>query len=192
MLVLVSTGFYSISRQSGYDILNVQKWFNEPGIIIIVVQLCFISYVSYTHIDLNLAIGINMFLWVIWVEWNNFNDIWKICIPNLLILIMPLLRLIWLLNFMIFGSKMKHIGGKDLECNGYKKEIEIYNFFQDLYRAKPLCGCDQILTLISSLVSPELNQTLLTPLFDEEIKTTIFQLGANKASDPDWFSNLFY
>ncbi|KAG8649213.1 hypothetical protein MANES_08G076048v8 [Manihot esculenta] len=52
--------------------------------------------------------------------------------PDLSIHVMLLLRLIWSLKFMIFGSKMKHIGGKDLGCNGYRKEIEIPNFL--IYR----------------------------------------------------------
>lgn len=46
--------------------------------------------------------------------------------------------------------------------------------------------------MIPSLVSPELNKALLATLSDKEIKTTVFQLDANKAPGPDRFSGLFY
>lgn len=68
----------------------------------------------------------------------------------------------------------------------------IRNYFCQLYTVGSLQGCDQVLTHIPSVVTPEINATLLSPISNEEVCTTVFQLGGNKALGPDSFSGLFY
>lgn len=70
-------------------------------------------------------------------------------------------------------------------------KLQFIIFFQGPFEVRPLQCCDQVLSLISNLITPAL-EALLSPLSDDEIKATVFQLGATKVPDPNGSFGLFY
>lgn len=47
--------------------------------------------------------------------------------------------------------------------------------------ARSIQGCNQVLALILSIITIEINATLLAPLLDNEVKFAVFQIGGNKS-----------
>lgn len=71
-------------------------------------------------------------------------------------------------------------------------QVLIWNYFQGLFQAGPLRGCHQVLSLMPTLVTPKLIETLFASLSDDEVKAAIFQLGTTKASGLNKFFGLFH
>lgn len=60
-----------------------------------------------------------------------------------------------------------------------------------LYTALPLQDYNQFLNIIPSIVTPKINEALLSHLADDNVRIFVFQLGDHKASNPDGFSSTF-
>ncbi|GKV39420.1 hypothetical protein SLEP1_g47185 [Rubroshorea leprosula] len=67
-----------------------------------------------------------------------------------------------------------------------------YSHFQQAYDSPETCSFTQIEGLIKSLVTTEMNEDLCRVVSDEEIRATVFQMGALKAPGVDGFPGCFY
>ncbi|GKV33767.1 hypothetical protein SLEP1_g42227 [Rubroshorea leprosula] len=67
-----------------------------------------------------------------------------------------------------------------------------YTHFQQAYASQENCNFTQIEGLIRPLVTAEMNVDLCRHVSDEEVKTTVFQMGAFKAPGVDGFPGCFF
>lgn len=68
----------------------------------------------------------------------------------------------------------------------------IRNFYCCLFFATRLQNFDQVLSLIPPLVTPEINDSLLALISNDDVRHAVFELSGSKALSPDSFSGLFY
>lgn len=68
----------------------------------------------------------------------------------------------------------------------------ILNHFSEVYKSDNPSDMTGVINLIPSLVTEEMNLSLLEPVSDLEIKNAVFSLGALRAPGPDGFNGLFY
>lgn len=68
----------------------------------------------------------------------------------------------------------------------------IIDNFEEVYKSDRPRRDDNCLSVIPSLVSQEMNDRLLKPVTETEIKAAAFSLGALKAPGPDGLNGLFY
>lgn len=75
-----------------------------------------------------------------------------------------------------------------------KEEIfeAILESFEEVYRADPPTDLFHIGNVLPNIVTSDMNEMLLAPITEEEIKGAIFSLGALKAPGPDGLNGLFY
>lgn len=78
-------------------------------------------------------------------------------------------------------------------CNS-QGEIKnmVQSFYDNLFTSEPCAVIDDVLASIPQKVSPDMNEELCRPYFNEEIKSALFQMGPTKAPGLDGFPALFY
>ena len=74
-----------------------------------------------------------------------------------------------------------------------EKEIKdlISNFFKHLYQLEPLEEMEHTLNVISPIISKVDNTLLLSPIKEEEVQESVFQLGVVKALSLDGYFGIF-
>lgn len=69
---------------------------------------------------------------------------------------------------------------------------EIHRHFSEVYKADDYTGNYEMLEVILSLVSAEMNEILVVGVSEVDIRGAVFSLGANKAPGPDGFNGMFF
>ncbi|XP_057986601.1 uncharacterized protein LOC131171150 [Hevea brasiliensis] len=87
--------------------------------------------------------------------------------------------------------RLQQANGEWIDAEHHIKE-EIVSYFQNLYSKSPTQGEEDVISFLPKCVTPEMNNSLLALVINEEIKTVAFALGGSKALGPDGFSGLFY
>lgn len=67
----------------------------------------------------------------------------------------------------------------------------ILDHFEEVYRSDTPDGINACLANIPLLVTPQMNETLMAPVTEGEIKQAVFCMGPLKAPGPDGFNGLF-
>lgn len=65
-------------------------------------------------------------------------------------------------------------------------------FYHDLFSAQLALEIEEILQLVPTKVTDEMNEGLARPYNEEEVKSSLFMMGPNKALGPDHFIAGFY
>ena len=74
-----------------------------------------------------------------------------------------------------------------------KEVVKLLNeHFKKSYQAAPTNHIETVLGFVENLITPEMNEVLLSSVSVDEVKHAVFDLGANKAPGPDGFSGIFY
>jgi hypothetical protein len=85
---------------------------------------------------------------------------------------------------------VKKNGTRCEDIVGIKEMVQ--NFCGDLFTSEPSPSIDVVLNDIPRKVTDEMNVDLTREYTNEEIRTTLFQMGPTKAPGPDGFPALFY
>lgn len=68
----------------------------------------------------------------------------------------------------------------------------ILEHFGEVYKSDNPSSMEPVLASIPSLVTADMNEHLLAPVSDLEIKNVVFNMGALRAPGPDGFNGFFY
>ncbi|VVA37299.1 PREDICTED: reverse mRNAase, partial [Prunus dulcis] len=68
----------------------------------------------------------------------------------------------------------------------------IEDYFKNLFTSEGPRNWGNILVFVPTIISDDINSTLLAPVSNEEIRIIVFQMGALKSPGPDGFSGIFY
>lgn len=66
------------------------------------------------------------------------------------------------------------------------------DYFKQLFSSDGDRNWDDALDCVSPVVTPEMNEDLIRPVSEDEVRNAVFQLGALKAPGPDGFQGTFY
>lgn len=125
IILLASASFYFALNQSGYNILSLHMCFRIPGWFHVVVDLCSPLCVTCSLINLHLVVGIELLFMGDIGRIYHLRQQLEDLHTTLFYSSNANLKNLLVTQLMIFGSKMKRIGGNILVCNGFKKEIVI-------------------------------------------------------------------
>jgi hypothetical protein len=71
-------------------------------------------------------------------------------------------------------------------------EMEAMEFYSRLFTRQELLDPGPILSCVPEKVTPLMNESLVKPFIEEEVRTTLFMMGASKALGPDGLLAGFY
>ncbi|CAA0813235.1 Unknown protein, partial [Striga hermonthica] len=71
-------------------------------------------------------------------------------------------------------------------------ELHVSEFYRDLFTAERSSGGESIINLIPKSISEDMNQALLKPVSEEEVKEALFSLPADKSPGEDGMNAIFY
>lgn len=68
----------------------------------------------------------------------------------------------------------------------------VEDYFRGIYHTSSLSIIDQVVQLVETKVTTDMNNTLLLPFIGEEVRTALFQMNPSKALGPDGMNAFFY
>jgi hypothetical protein len=68
----------------------------------------------------------------------------------------------------------------------------VQTFYEDLFSSEPCPSIDAVLESIPTKVTPDMNEDLLKPYTDSEIKAALFQMGPTKSPEGRMVSRRFF
>lgn len=91
-------------------------------------------------------------------------------------------------------NKLQRIKNDEEEWVEGQEDIQrlIKEYFQEIYKPADSGANRDCINLISRLVTDAMNERLMSPVSEGEIRNVVFELGALKALGPDGLNGLFY
>ena len=65
-------------------------------------------------------------------------------------------------------------------------------YFQNLFTSSTPMAINEVTQLVDEMVTPEMNDSLLSPFSREEVRSALFQMSPSKAPGPDGMTALFF
>lgn len=91
-------------------------------------------------------------------------------------------------------NRVQRIKGQNGQLVEGQKEVEhmILDYYKAIYTSEPAQNVDECLSAVPRLVTRAINDELMKPVLEADIKSAVDSLGALKAPGPDGFNGIFY
>lgn len=86
---------------------------------------------------------------------------------------------------------LQRTGGELTEDMTEMQQLAL-DFYRNLYTSEGVQGVEEVLEHVPAKVTPAMNEILMAPYEEKEVKTALFQMFPTKAPGPDGFPAHFF